>query len=294
MAQLSRVLAGISMAIFLSTLVFQAHSLTLIPLADKAGLPYPDATQAVVFLKQALVTLDVTSTWGAVQGYNPWHSVSINHTASYVFQNSGRQTTIPLRIPMLTIPTQQGNGLLLRVDGQAVNYTSVEYVTGPEEGSGVTLEIYTLSITLPVGGQTSLDARVLQFGAARQVEAQYTYYMMNASRWAKPLENFDLILRVNGGAFTNSTMSPTTTGQSEETWSFSNFAPSEDLAVSWKITLPQPPFQPFPNVGVDAVVTIVTLSLATVSICAIVILVNRTPKAPVPEDQPHDQENHWT
>lgn len=231
-----------------------AQSLSLAALADKAGLPYPDEGYAgPVFIKQAFVFLDVQSRWGQVQGYQPWHSVTIKHTARYVLANSGSQTTAQIRMPLMV------TSLELRVNGVTVNSSSVEDVRGPEEGAGVIYRIFTLTVEVPANGDSTLEVQALQLGAS-PLEAEYTYYMVNSSRWAQPVESFDVVFQVDGGALTSSTITPTTAGQTGASWSLANLSPSNNLDIKWAITEPQPPFQPL-STG-DATILILGASLA--------------------------------
>ena len=93
-----------------------SNGLTLVALADKAGLPYPEDAERSVFLKQASVILEAQSRWASIEGHQPWHSVRINQTATYVLENTGTEKTINVTFPMLTHHTQSGNGLVFQVD----------------------------------------------------------------------------------------------------------------------------------------------------------------------------------
>jgi len=221
------------------------YSLTLISLPNRAGLPYPqEGYEGTIFLKEVSITLDVVSTWGSLTGYPPWHSVTISHKAIYVFENIGASTSLRVNIPLWDSPSRHST---FEIDGQTVNYTSVEIVLGNEPGSGVIMRIYTLTMEFPDQCRRTLEIEAEQFGAAPS-EAQYIYHMENASRWMKPIEELSLVSNLTGGLFTNFTINPTILKEGGATWNLTNLTPSRDLIIEWKIKpMPdlQPPVPPF-------------------------------------------------
>lgn len=223
------------------TLIPAAKSLSLAALCGRAGLPYPEeGYEGTVYLKEAFITFHMRSTWGMVSGYAPWHSVTISHNARYVLENSGGSTLIQLRIPMSAGLRIEKGELAFRLDGQTMNYTSVEYIkSGPEPGSGTVMHIYTFTVAFSAQSQRIIEVQASEIGAA-STEAQYTYYMMNAARWLKPIEKSDMIFQVQGGEFINSTIAPKTVEATNVTWSLTDLIPSQDLLIKWNITESQP------------------------------------------------------
>jgi len=242
----SLVLLGVVLSFFFSSPI-PANGLSLAALADKAGLPYPEDIEGTVFLKQASVIFEARSRWGSVEGYPPWHSVGIYQTASYLLENSGAQKTINVTFPMLTSPTQSGNGLTFRVDGNAMNYSGMRWVQVLDKDGLCcleTLELYWLTLTIPAGGRTNVTVQVPHAGAADR-EATFNFYMTNASRWAGPVESFIFSFHIIGGALASSTIPSSANTTSTAIWNIANQTPTQDLAISWMITEPEPPFRPF-------------------------------------------------
>lgn len=223
-----------------------SDGLSLAALADKAGLPYPENPEGTIFLSQASVFLEARSQWASVEGYPPWHSVWINQTAFYALENPGTQKTINVTFPMLTSHTQSGNGLVFKVDGIALNYSGMRWVQILDDEDLCcleTLELYWLTLSIPTGGKTNIAVQISQAGAAGRM-ALYTFFMANASRWAAPVQSSILSFHVTGGALASLTIPPSANTTSTAIWSTSNQIPSQDLAISWMITEPEPPFRP--------------------------------------------------
>lgn len=219
-------------------LVSSVNSLTLVPLDDRAGLPYPEeGYEDTVYLKEASVTLDIDSTWAKVPGYRRWPSVTISHRARYIFENVGNSTAVAIKIPIAA--TVHG-GLTFKLDGQEQNFTDVEHVEAINElGARVTIGIYTLTIAeFPAQTQRTIKVEAVQSGAAL-AEAQYIYLMKNASRWMKPIEEFSVILNLRNAEFRGSTIDPAIQRTDGATWNMTNLTPSSDLILYWQIREPQ-------------------------------------------------------
>ena len=219
-------------------LVSSVNSLTLVPLDDRAGLPYPEeGYEDTVYLKEASVTLDIDSTWAKVPGYRRWPSVTISHRARYIFENVGNSTAVAIKIPIAA--TVHG-GLTFKLDGQEQNFTDVERVEAINElGARVTIGIYTLTIAeFPAQTQRTIKVEAVQSGAAL-AEAQYIYLMKNASRWMKPIEEFSVILNLRNAEFRGSTIDPAIQRTDGATWNMTNLTPSSDLILYWQIREPQ-------------------------------------------------------
>ena len=219
-------------------LVSSVNSLTLVPLDDRAGLPYPEeGYEDTVYLKEASVTLDIDSTWAKVPGYRRWPSVTISHRARYIFENVGNSTAVAIKIP---IAANVHGGLTFKLDGQEQNFTDVERVEAINElGARVTIGIYTLTIAeFPAQNQRTIKVEAVQSGAAL-AEAQYIYLMKNASRWMKPIEEFSVILNLRNAEFRGSTIVPAIQRTDGATWNMTNLTPSSDLILYWQIREPQ-------------------------------------------------------
>lgn len=232
---LSLTASGIS-TLLLTMLVSTANSLTLVALPNRAGLPHPEeGYRGGVYLKEATVTLDIDSSWAELAGYRRWHSATISHKARYVFENTGNSTSVAIKIPMAG-----ERGLKFKLDGREENYTDVEYVEEiePPLGSSVIVAIYTLTVNeFPAQTQKTVEVEAEQGGAAA-AEARYIYFMCNASRWMKPIEEFDVVLNLRNGEFRGSTIDPTTQRTDEATWEMKNLTPFSDLVLHWRISEP--------------------------------------------------------
>ena len=240
-------------------LVSPVVSLTLVPLDDRAGLPYPEeGYEDTVYLKEASVTLDIDSTWAEVPGYRRWPSVTIYHRARYIFENVGDSTAVAIKIP---IAATAHRGLTFKLDGQEENFTDVEHVEAINElGARVTIGIYTLAIAeFSAQTQRTVEVEVEQSGAAL-AEAQYIYLMKNASRWTKPIEEFSVTLNLRNADFGGSTIDPTTQRTDGATWNMTNLTPSSDLILYWQIREPPEPL----NLPLVAVIIIVAILVTTV------------------------------
>ena len=232
----SLMVSGISI-LFLSILVSTVNSLTLIPLDNRAGLPYPEeGYKDTVYLKEATVTLDIDSTWGEVPGYRRWPSFTISHRARYIFENVGNSTSVAIKIPIAATPHE---GLMFKLDGQKENYTGVEHVRAYNElGATIIIGIYTLTIAeFQAQTQRTIDVEAEQFGAAL-AEARYIYSMENASRWMKPIEEFSVVLNLRNADFRGSTVDPTTQRTDGAIWNMTSLTPSSDLILYWQIREP--------------------------------------------------------
>jgi len=237
--------ASISVVAVLSFLFLvslpSSSGLTLVGFPNKAGLPYPEVPEGTVFLKQASVFLEAQSQWGSIEGYPPWHSAGVNQTAFYVLENPGTQKTINVTFPTLT------GHLVFKVDGFPMNYSGMRWVQVLDKDSLCcldSLELYWLTLSIPAGGRTNVTVQTLQAGATGRT-ALYKFFMTNDGRWAAPMESLLLSFHVAGGAFVSSTIPASANTTSTAIWM--NQTPSQDLAISWMITEPEPPFRPFPN-----------------------------------------------
>ena len=248
--RLGLLVATLSVGAMLATAsATRVNGLSLIGLADKAGLPsLVEPHQGSLFLTEAAISLDVQSSWGHVSGWEPWHSVTIIHSARYTFVNRGPGMTFALLLPVATSPSGDEEGIRFRVSGEPVNHSSLEPVRtgGPEPY--ILMQLYALNVTLPPEGQATVEVHAVQRGAAPPM-ALYTYYLRNSTGWSSPPENVELVFNLRGGEFVGSTIPPTRKGGGQTVWRVSTQGTADDLVISWKITevtppTPEPPIQP--------------------------------------------------
>ena len=215
-------------------LLSSVNSLTLTPPHNRAGLPYPEeGYRGDVQLKEASVTLDINSSWSEIPGHARLYSFAISHKARYVFENRGNFTVVELRIPVAA----RGSDLTFKLDGLKENHTRIEHVQeiDPYSGATVDIMIYIFSVPFSAQAQRTIEVNAKQFGARA---SQYFYWMKNASRWMKPIEEFSVVLNLRNAEFKGSTINPTTQRTDGATWNITNLTPSSDLVLYWQIRDP--------------------------------------------------------
>jgi len=242
------------LTIFLPT----ANGLTIAPPHNRAGLPYPvEGYIGDVYLKEVAVTLDINSSWSEIPGYARLYSLTISHKARYVFENTGTSTAIELKIPVAA----RGSDLTFKIDGLKENYADIEHVQEVEPDSGATVDIGIYIFSVPFSAQTqrTIEVEAKQFGAR---VSRYVYLMKNASRWIKPIEEFDFVLTLRNGEFRGSTIDPTSQRTEGAIWNMTNLTPSSDLILYWQIK--EPPESP--NLTLAAVIIIVAVLVTIVGL----------------------------
>lgn len=230
--------------------------LTLAPPQNRSGLPYPEqGYRGDVYLKEASITLDINSSWSGIPGYGSLLSVAVSHKARYIFENTGGPTVIPVKIPVAA----NGKDLAFKLDGLNKNYTDVEFVKEiePDSGAPVYFRIYTFTVPFLAQTRRAIEVDAEQFGTASG--CRYFYLMKNASRWMKPIEDWEVVLTLREGRFRTATIDPTTRRADGAAWEVSNLTPSSDLVFYWQIQ--SEPSQPLDLTLTAIVITAIAATL---------------------------------
>jgi hypothetical protein len=220
---------NLQLVLLLTLILTETYALTIVQIGDTVGLPYPEITQSNIFLKEASVRFDTVSQWERqTSGFEPLHSIKMKMDAEYVIQNDGEETDLRINIPLMT-PLDESSFTLNEL---AINYSSVEYASPRQTGTGVNL--YKLDLVIPEGTSVlEVDAISRGIGGS---EVDFSVLLRETSMWPKPIEKLVISSAHVNGLITGYSIPPSKTTFKTADWEFNNVVLDKDLTIKWKIT----------------------------------------------------------
>ncbi len=209
------------------------YGVQYLQIGDTVGLPYPGTPRADIYMKEAYMDLQMSSSWEKpIAGYEPHHAVRMTMNSRYVLQNDGTDpVSLSVKLPLMV--SLEGGSLSLALNSDRINYTGSEYANPGGAGTGFSL--YTLNLTLPPGTNV-LEVNATGSGIAG-IESDLTVLLQDASRWPKPLERLVISTAHENGMIMAHSIAPSRTTLTAATWEFDQI-PDEDLTLRWRMTVP--------------------------------------------------------
>lgn len=220
------------------------YGTSVLQIGDSAGLVYPETVQDSIFLKQASVEITTSSRWERLaEGFEPYQIVEMKMHSTYLLQNDGGQTTLPVSAPLPVSVDEDTLSFML--DGSSIEYSNPEYVN--PGGTGTGMHLYSLNLPVPPG-QSVLEVNATSTGGSGS-EIDFTLLLRDASRWPGPVDSLQVSLASQDIILASSSIQPARNTLKAASWEFST-VPDTDLALKMRATMPPVETPPIPSAPV--------------------------------------------